>query len=129
MNAGLAESVRGVCQVGDFDGEPVPSAWCGQRAVGRGLAAAWSAAGGAEQETKVAAGQHGEGWCGMHLFCEAEVLTVEGECGVDVVDDVADAHGGHGKASCSVTLARRVRIAPVCAVAGDTVGLEPGQRL
>jgi hypothetical protein len=36
----------------------------------------------------------------MHLFFESEVLAVEGECGVDVVDDVADADGGHGKASC-----------------------------
>ena len=43
----------------------------------------------------------------MYLFFEAEVLTVEGECGVDVVDDVADADGGHGQASCSVTLATR----------------------
>jgi hypothetical protein len=31
----------------------------------------------------------------MHLFAEAELLTVEGDRGIDVVDDVADAHGGH----------------------------------
>ena len=44
----------------------------------------------------------------MHLFFEAEVPTVEGERGIDVVDDVADADGGHGQASCSVTLATRL---------------------
>jgi hypothetical protein len=61
------------------------------------------------------------------LFLETEVLTVEGECGVDVVDDVADAHGGHGQASCSMTLATGLCIAPVRAWVNHTVGLAPGK--
>src|SRR5215217_5096610 len=31
----------------------------------------------------------------MHLFVEAELLAVERDRGIDVVDDVADAHRGH----------------------------------
>src|SRR6185437_449915 len=32
----------------------------------------------------------------MHILMEAEVLAIEGDCFIDVVDDVADAHGAHG---------------------------------
>jgi hypothetical protein len=38
----------------------------------------------------------------MHLLAEAKLAGVEGDRGVDVIDDVADAHGGHRRSSSSV---------------------------
>ena len=75
MDAGLAEPVHGARHVGDLEGEPVPTSRRGQSAGGHCLPSAWSIAGCAEQETKVAASQHGEGRSGMHPFLEAEVLA------------------------------------------------------
>src|SRR3954452_14653955 len=101
MEAGLAEPVHRARQVRDLEGDPVPSAGCRQSAVGHGLPSARSTTGCAEQEPKVAARHNGEGRSWVHLYLEAEVPAVEGERGVDIVDDVADAHGGHVEASCS----------------------------
>jgi hypothetical protein len=33
----------------------------------------------------------------MHLFVEVQIPAVEGDCGVDIVDDVTDADSGHAQ--------------------------------
>src|ERR1700754_2862283 len=91
----LPERLEDGGQVVDFDREAVPSSRCRHRAVGHGLATTWSTSWGAQDQSQISPGQHGEGRCRIHLFLEFEVLAVERYCGVDVVDDVADADSGH----------------------------------
>jgi hypothetical protein len=91
----VAQRLDGGGEIRHLKLEPVPASGLGQPAVGHGLATTRAAAGCAEHEPQIAARQHGKGRSGMHLFAEAQLLAVEGDRGIDVVDDVADAHGGH----------------------------------
>src|SRR5207237_731435 len=44
----------------------------------------------AEDQTQVPSRQHRERWSRVHVFVKAEVFAVEGDRGIDVIDDVAD---------------------------------------
>jgi hypothetical protein len=44
----------------------------------------------AEQQAQVAVIQHGEGRSRPQFLIEAEVMAVEGDCGVEIGDEVAD---------------------------------------
>src|SRR5581483_9108638 len=83
-------------EVDDLEAESVPAAGRRECPVRHGPAPAGPAAGGAEHEPEIAAGEHGEGRRGVHDLLEVEETAVEVDRLVDVVDDVADAHAGHG---------------------------------
>src|SRR5690349_17182519 len=94
-DAGLAQTLDGRLDVGHLEREAVPAAGLGHRPVGHRRAAARAAAGGAQDEPQVAVGEHRERRRRAHDLLEPELAAVEGDRGVDVVDDVADADGGH----------------------------------
>ena len=66
----------------------------GPAAIGHRLSRA-ARAGPIEQQPQVAPREHREAGSGPHLDVEAEPLDVEGNRGVDVVGDVANADRGH----------------------------------
>ncbi|PTM95724.1 hypothetical protein C7821_105247 [Streptomyces sp. VMFN-G11Ma] len=81
-------------EVGDLQRDPVPAAGPGQRAVGQHRAASGSAPGPAQREPQLVPDDHGERGRRMHEFTEAQLPAVEGDGGVDVVDDVANRDHG-----------------------------------
>ena len=82
-------------KIRDLKREPVPAARLGDAAIRHSLATTRPSPRRAQYQTEVTSGQHREAGSGMHVFMEAEVLTVELDRGVDIIDDVADADRGH----------------------------------
>jgi hypothetical protein len=93
---GGAEGLDLARDVVDFELDAVPAARLRDAAVGHRLGGAAGTADGVEQQAQVSPGEGGEAGSRMELDGEAEVPGVERDRGVDVVDDVADTHGGHG---------------------------------
>jgi retinol dehydrogenase-12 len=94
-----AQFPYGCGQVLHLQHEAVPAAGPLRSAVGHrpGPAARVTGGDGRDQhQPQVAVRQHGERRVGMHQLAEAEPVAVEGDGRVDVVDDVANAHGAHG---------------------------------
>src|SRR5262249_53822521 len=89
LAAQLADGAR---QVFDPQGDPVPAARPGQRAVRHRGTAARAAAGDAEQQPQVAPVEHGERGGGAKLLLEPQQIPVERARGVKIGDEVP--HGG-----------------------------------
>src|SRR5581483_2142733 len=104
----LAETLDLRLQIVRFDGEAVPASGRLLTAVGHRLTASAARVRRTQDEAKLAAGQHGKSRRGVHDLVKAELITVEGDCRVDVSDDVANLHAGHGSAPCGLDDAEKL---------------------
>src|SRR6185437_11676857 len=102
----VAEARAGVAQprdqrldVLDLELEAVPATGLGHAPVRHRRAAPWSASRRAQHEAEIAAREHREGGRRVHVLVEAELTAVEGDRGIYVVDDVADADFRHDSRS------------------------------
>jgi hypothetical protein len=91
----FARAGNGCFDVVDFELEAVPPSGLRQGSIRHRL----PAPGRTEHEAEVVAGEHREARRWVHLFMEVELSAVEVDCGVNVVDDVADAYFGRAVSS------------------------------
>ena len=91
-----AQPVDNLLQVGDLERDAIPATGFRHRAVWHRARSASGAAPhrGAEQQPEVAPAEDGEHRRRVHFLGEAQMQAVERDRGVDIVDDVTDAHGG-----------------------------------
>ena len=92
---GLPEGCDCAIEVRQLHHESIPSPGLRARPVGHRLATSTLAAWCTEHQPQVAAVEHREGGCGMHLLEEAQMVAVEVDSSIDVGDDVANADCGH----------------------------------
>jgi hypothetical protein len=97
LHPGGAETIDLGSEVVDDEVDTVPAPGCGPPAIGH--RAPGRAARCAQEQPQVAPADVGKGRRGLGDQREAEVRRVEGDSGLDVVDHVANVHGGHGCSS------------------------------